>query len=280
MLCFIGCKEKNDIGKVIDYLRNNRLATTIGLWGRSMGAVASLNYAEHDPDLSVLILDSPFSSLDKLLLEIAIDRSNYPKFFAHLLVKIFKRGVRNKVEFNFEELELTRKIKKIKIPSYFIFSFHDEIVKPKHSEELFQNLASFEKKLSCIRGMHNDPRPFSLLREVARFCADCLAKKDIVYKEKWSNGIYNDNAGANSRYPLLKNNFTNSEKGESIKKKDNSLINFNEKNEDDMDQEMNFAVSRNIGSLSMNRTKFLDDIFFEKKGGGSKEDLLSSTNYR
>lgn len=280
MLFFIGYKEKNDIRKVIEYLRNNRLATTIGLWGRSMGAVASLNYAENDPELSVLILDSPFSSLDKLLFEIAIERGNFPKLFAHLLVKIFKRGVRSRVDFNFEELELTKKIKKIKIPSYFIFSFHDEIVKPKHSEELFQNLASFEKKMSCIRGMHNDPRPFSLLREVARFCADCLAKKDIVYKEKWINGIYNDNTGANSRYLLLKNNLPNKEKGESNKNNDNFLIGLNEEDEYDMEsQEIDVAVSRNIGSLSMNRTKFLEEIF-EKKGGGSKEDLLSSTNYR
>ena len=146
LFIFIGYKEKNDIRKVIDYLRNNRLATTIGLWGRSMGAVASLNYAENDPELSVLILDSPFSSLDKLLFEIAMERGNFPKFFAHLLVKIFKRGVRSRVDFNFEELELTKKIKKIKIPSYFIFSFHDEIVKPKHSEELFSKSGEFREK--------------------------------------------------------------------------------------------------------------------------------------
>lgn len=280
MLIFLGYKEKNDIRVVIDYLRNNHLATTIGLWGRSMGAVASLNYAENDPELSVLILDSPFSSLDKLLLEIAIERASFPKFFAHFLVKIFKRGVKNKVDFNFEELDLTKKAKHIKIPSYFIFSFHDEIVKPKHSEELFQNLASFEKKMSCVRGMHNDPRPFSLLREVARFCADCLGKKDIVYKEKWIHGIYNDNTGANNRYLLLKNKVPSNEKGQSLKNSDHFLIGFNEGEEEDRESPgFDVSVSRNIGSLSMNRTKFLEDMF-EKKGGGSKEDFLSTTYYR
>ena len=120
--------------------------------------------------------------------------------------------------------------------------------------------------MSCIRGMHNDPRPFSLLREVARFCADCLSKKDIVYKEKWINGIYNDNTGANSRYLLLKNNFPKKEEGESNKNNDNFLIGLNEGDEYDMEsQEIDVAMSKNIGSLSMNRTNIFFHFIIKKK---------------
>jgi pimeloyl-ACP methyl ester carboxylesterase len=35
----------------------------IGLWGRSMGAVAALRYCSIYQDVTVAILDSPFSSL-------------------------------------------------------------------------------------------------------------------------------------------------------------------------------------------------------------------------
>ena len=33
-----------------------------GLWGRSMGAVACLLHAQHDPEIEALVLDSPFGA--------------------------------------------------------------------------------------------------------------------------------------------------------------------------------------------------------------------------
>ena len=47
----------------------------IGIWGRSMGAVASLLFAASDPDprLRLLVLDSPFTDLSQLMKEY-IDR--------------------------------------------------------------------------------------------------------------------------------------------------------------------------------------------------------------
>ena len=38
----LGWKEKDDLQCVIDYLRNTKRVSTIGLWGRSMGAVTSI----------------------------------------------------------------------------------------------------------------------------------------------------------------------------------------------------------------------------------------------
>jgi hypothetical protein len=35
----------------------------IGLWGRSMGAVAAIRYCSNHSDVAISILDSPFSSL-------------------------------------------------------------------------------------------------------------------------------------------------------------------------------------------------------------------------
>jgi hypothetical protein len=39
------------------------MVSTIGLWGRSMGAVTALMYADYDPSIGGLVLDSPFSNL-------------------------------------------------------------------------------------------------------------------------------------------------------------------------------------------------------------------------
>ena len=40
----LGHKEKDDLKAIISYLYDNKRVSTIGLWGRSMGAVTSLFY--------------------------------------------------------------------------------------------------------------------------------------------------------------------------------------------------------------------------------------------
>ena len=42
----------------------------IGIWGQSMGAVTALLYANRDPSIAGIVLDSPFSSLNKLMMEL------------------------------------------------------------------------------------------------------------------------------------------------------------------------------------------------------------------
>lgn len=55
---------------MIDYLRKSGKVSTIGLWGRSMGAVTALLHADRDPSIAGLVLDSPFSSLSTLAEEL------------------------------------------------------------------------------------------------------------------------------------------------------------------------------------------------------------------
>ena len=48
--------------------------STVGLWGRSMGAVTALLYSQQDPSVAGMVLDSPFSRLVDLMLELASDQ--------------------------------------------------------------------------------------------------------------------------------------------------------------------------------------------------------------
>ncbi len=66
----MGYYEKDDLACVIDYLRKCGFIGPIGLWGRSMGAVTSLLHADRDPTLACLVLDSPFTNLRKLAMEL------------------------------------------------------------------------------------------------------------------------------------------------------------------------------------------------------------------
>lgn len=63
----LGWFEQDDLETVVDYLRESDWISTIGLWGRSMGAVTAIMYCSKDPLIGGLVLDSPFSSLRGLV---------------------------------------------------------------------------------------------------------------------------------------------------------------------------------------------------------------------
>ena len=62
------------------------------LWGRSMGAVASLLYTSKrdTPDIVFQILDSPFSSFDKIVHHHAKEIMKFPDLFIGIGIGIMK----------------------------------------------------------------------------------------------------------------------------------------------------------------------------------------------
>jgi len=59
----LGWWEREDVAMIVEHLREQRRVSTIGLWGRSMGAVTALLHADRDPSIAAIVLDSPFANL-------------------------------------------------------------------------------------------------------------------------------------------------------------------------------------------------------------------------
>jgi len=60
----LGHKEKDDLKAMIEYIQENHDVSKIGLWGRSMGAAASLLFMKENPGVvDAVVLDSGFSNL-------------------------------------------------------------------------------------------------------------------------------------------------------------------------------------------------------------------------
>jgi len=59
----LGFYERFDIETVIAYLRSTKQVSTIGLWGRSMGAATALMFVEMDQSIAGIVVDSAFASL-------------------------------------------------------------------------------------------------------------------------------------------------------------------------------------------------------------------------
>lgn len=82
----LGFKEQGDLQTVIEYLRSTEMVSMIGLWGRSMGAVTSIFYSAKEPaSIAVMVLDSPFSNLNRLTLELARNYSKIPAIIAKII---------------------------------------------------------------------------------------------------------------------------------------------------------------------------------------------------
>ena len=55
----MGYKEKDDIKAIIDYLFEHKRVSTIGLWGRNMGANTSMLYMQENPGtINCAVMDS------------------------------------------------------------------------------------------------------------------------------------------------------------------------------------------------------------------------------
>ena len=67
----MGKYEVDDVWASVEYLRKCGKVSQIGIWGRSMGAVTALFFTAIDPKITCLVIDSPFSNLNDLALEIA-----------------------------------------------------------------------------------------------------------------------------------------------------------------------------------------------------------------
>jgi pimeloyl-ACP methyl ester carboxylesterase len=51
----LGAHEVEDLSVVVQHLRSQGGVSSIGLWGRSMGAVTALMYSHRDPDIAGMV---------------------------------------------------------------------------------------------------------------------------------------------------------------------------------------------------------------------------------
>ena len=93
----LGYYERDDLQVVTDYLRDTGRVSTIGLWGRSMGAATALLHADRDPSIGGIVADSAFGDLHQLAQEIVEHGRQEGYTIPHFLVKIALRMIRSSV---------------------------------------------------------------------------------------------------------------------------------------------------------------------------------------
>lgn len=115
----LGWHERDDVAKIVEYLRENRNVSTIGLWGRSMGAVTALLHGDRDPSIAGMVLDSPFSNLRTLCDELAASHSKVPRFLVGAAMALVKKTIKKKAGFDINELTPITHVENTFIPALF-----------------------------------------------------------------------------------------------------------------------------------------------------------------
>lgn len=155
----LGWNEKDDLRAVVDYLRADGNVSLIGLWGRSMGAVTSLLYGAEDPSIAGMVLDSPFSDLVDLMMELVDTyKVRLPKFTVKFAIQYMRKAIQRKAKFDIMELNTIKVAKSCFVPVLFGHAIEDDFIQPHHSDRIFDAYVG-DKNIIKFEGDHNSPRP-------------------------------------------------------------------------------------------------------------------------
>lgn len=172
----LGYQEQDDLCTVIDYLSRVRSVSSIGLWGKSMGAVAALMRAARDRRVDACVLDSPFSDFHGLVVEAAKDSTALkwiPKAMVEFCLSIVAEQVESRAGFNPLDLLPLEDAPKCLCPAIFGSAQDDKLVPPQQVQDLCQAWGG-ENRLFSFEGDHNSDRPQEFLEAAARFITESL----------------------------------------------------------------------------------------------------------
>ncbi|XP_050226997.1 uncharacterized protein LOC126676761 [Mercurialis annua] len=155
----LGWHEKDDLKVVVSHLRSSKHISRIGLWGRSMGAVTSLLYGAEDPSIAGMVLDSAFSNLFDLMMELVdVYKIRLPKFTVKMAVQYMRRVIQKKAKFDIMDLTCLKVAPQTFIPALFGHASEDKFIQSHHSDLIFKSYAG-DKNMIKFDGDHNSSRP-------------------------------------------------------------------------------------------------------------------------
>uniref|UniRef100_A0A7N0V8C0 Serine aminopeptidase S33 domain-containing protein n=1 Tax=Kalanchoe fedtschenkoi TaxID=63787 RepID=A0A7N0V8C0_KALFE len=155
----LGRNEKDDLKAVVDYLRKDGSVSMIGLWGRSMGAVTSLMYGAEDPSIAGMVLDSPFSDLVDLMMELVDTyKIRLPKFTVKFAIQYMRKTIIKKAKFDIMDLNTIKVANSSFVPVLLGHALDDDFINPHHSDRIFEAYMG-DKNIIKFEGDHNSPRP-------------------------------------------------------------------------------------------------------------------------
>lgn len=175
----LGWFENMDLELVINDARSRFMLDTVTLWGRSMGAVTCILYAErHQSEINMMVLDSPFSNLRDMLIQIGQSKVGMPSMLISLALSMISSTITEKLGANILDLEPGKVAEKCNIPAVFIVAKDDEILPPKSVLDIYTRYGCAKKAIiHSHEGGHGSEREEHIIEQAFSMLTDELAKK-------------------------------------------------------------------------------------------------------
>lgn len=209
----LGYKEYLDLKSIVEFLRKELKISNIIIWGRSMGAVSALRYAEIDPNIKAIVLDSPFAHFPDLIKEL-FNRFMIPNFLFNYLFNLSQDRILEKIPcFDIKNFIPEKNAKNVYVPTILIHGVSDSLVPVSHSSRIYKKIPTSYKKLLEVKGDHNDQRSNSdiiLIRDfITNFTYDPIVLKEYKRRLLIKNIHY-------KIYKTIKKNELEVKKGDSL----------------------------------------------------------------
>jgi hypothetical protein len=191
----LGHFEAVDLDIIIRDLKTRFRVGTVSLWGRSMGAVTCILYAEkHQSEIHVMILDSPFSNLREMLIQIGQNKVRMPAAVISLALNLISGTVKEKLGVDLLELEPGKVAERCNIPALFIVAKDDEILPPKSVMDIYNRYKSSKKVLiTSLEGGHAAEREDHIIEQAFNMLVDEISK--FHYEQKMKDKIKSSTKG-------------------------------------------------------------------------------------
>ncbi|KAI8561445.1 hypothetical protein RHMOL_Rhmol04G0340100 [Rhododendron molle] len=122
-------------------------------------AICSLMYGVEDPSIAGMVLDSPFSDLVDLMMELVDTyKVRLPKFTVKFAIQYMRRAILKKAKFDISELNTIKVAKSCFVPVLLGHAVDDDFIHPHHSDRIFDVYVG-DKNIIKFDGDHNSPRP-------------------------------------------------------------------------------------------------------------------------
>jgi fermentation-respiration switch protein FrsA (DUF1100 family) len=177
----LGFREAQQTRTVAEHLRLSY--SKVILWGRSMGAAASLLYG----DAEFIVADSSFKSFESLCKQVA--KNHVPKNpFSNMFIScIFpcaysklRTDVEKRAKYDTDVLNVKEAVKRLSPDTTVVFMTgeDDALVAASNSKKLY-DACTCHKKLIEFKGGHNSKRPDMIMAEVMALIEDYIHGKQL-----------------------------------------------------------------------------------------------------
>lgn len=148
-----GFYERRDVETALNWLVGEKHIDKelIGLAGESMGAAIALQVAASCPLVHAVWADSPFASLRRIASEFVQKVTHLPAAVLSPVLWTTLRVANYRGKFDVETVDPLSLAARIKCPVFITHGTADELIAPKHSENIFERLSG-EKTLWLVEG--------------------------------------------------------------------------------------------------------------------------------